>query len=102
MNITGSQIKQIIDSSATGPYRVADKLAPLEMDRLAGLILNVLDEFEEKQKNRPQITFEQWSVQVRGLIIDSLEESKDILGNLNLMEMLNLSEMLKQIYQSQS
>lgn len=87
MIVTEDKIKQILGSNDEF-RRVLDMMAPLEIDRLAQLIVNIVKEAGQNSSSTKQT------------ITDALEESKDIFGNLNLTEMLNLDDLLKQIYQT--
>ncbi len=85
MTITEDKIKQIL-SSNDNSRRLLDMLAPLELDRLTQLIVNLINEAGSNHGSAKQ------------LLIDALEDSADIFGYLNLAEMLNVDDLLKQIY----
>ena len=86
MLITEEQIKQMLRFDETS-RRLLDMLASLEIDRLAQLIASVVRDSGQNQQT------------VRQSITDALEESKDIFGNVNLAQKLNLDDLLKRIYQ---
>ena len=97
MDITPEQIQNLIVQSQSGKA-LAEILAPLELDRLALIVYEVLDEGQETGI-RLDLPYDQWSVRARQSLVDVLNREKDIFGNLDVFRKLDIDGLLQQIYE---
>ena len=83
-------------------YGLIDMLAPQEVKRLSELIYDVLFQASENARVNAHMKHEEWSKIIKRSLLESLENSKLIFGNLNLSNMLNIDELIKNMYYFES